>query len=299
MSEANALPIRSWLYVPGQRANMVSKSLGLEADALIYDLEDAVPPAAKAEARGVLTSLLASPPSPGSPLRWVRLNHPRHRELFAADLACALGLHVHGVVLPKVETVAQLESADAAMTAAEGRAGLEPGSTRLMFLLESPLGVVNAHPLAAALERTVAVSFGGEDFSREMGLPLERTDEARTLVYQRAAVATAAAAAGVQAVDVIWPGLDDLDGFAAEAAQARRLGFTGKAAIHPAQLPLVHAAFDPTPGEVAYAREVLAAYEEAVAGGTGAINHKGAFLEEPVIARARRVLALASRGQGR
>jgi citrate lyase subunit beta/citryl-CoA lyase len=111
-------------------------------------------------------------------------------------------------------------------------------------------------------------------------------------------LAITCAAAGVQAVDVIWTDLSDLDGLAAEAAQARRLGFTGKAAIHPDQIAPINQAFSPTDEEVAYAREVMAAHEVALAEGIGVINYKGAFLEEPVIARARHILELAKRAAG-
>ena len=287
--------VRSWLYVPGQRERMVRKSFELKADAVIYDLEDAVPIAEKQAARDLLTRLLGEPPALGTPRRYVRLNHPSHVELFAADLACAVRLSVDGIGLPKVETAGEVRAVADALDDAERDARVGVGSTRIMLLIESPLGLVNAYEIASASPRIVAIGFGAEDFSREMGLPLVKTAEAKEQLFARATVAVAAAAAGVQAVDVIWTDLADIDGVAEEAAQARRLGFTGKAAIHPDQIAPINAAFSPTQGEVAYAREVLAAYDAAVAQGTGAINYKGNFLEEPVIARARHVLALARR----
>ena len=289
--------IRSWLYVPGQREPMVRKSFGLPADAVIYDLEDAVPIAEKQAARDLLTRELADPPAAGTPRRYVRLNHPSHAEMFAADLACAVRLNVEGIGLPKVESAVEVRAVDDELTKAEREAGSETGATRIMLLIESPLGLVNAYAIAASSRRIVAIAFGAEDFSREMGMPLVKTGEAKEQIYARSAVAIAAAAAGVQSIDMIWTALSDLDGIAAEAAQARGMGFTGKAAIHPGQLAPINRAFTPSDDEVAYAREVLAAYDAAVAEGTGAINYKGAFLEEPVIARARHVLALADRGE--
>ena len=130
-----------------------------------------------------------------------------------------------------------------------------------MLLIESPLGLLNAYAIAASSPRIIAVSFGGEDFSRELGLPLVRTGEAKELIVARSNLAIAAAAAGVQSIDVIWTALDDLEGLEAEAGQARRLGFTGKAAIHPDQLATINQAFSPTPDEVAYAVRVISAYE--------------------------------------
>ena len=284
---------RSWLYVPAHKPRMIEKSLTLSADAVIYDYEDAVPPAEKERAREVLAGALPPSPPPGSSRRYVRVNNPRHERLFADDLRAALSLGVEGVVLPKMERADHVREASAALAEAERERGVAEGATRLCLLIESPLGVVNAYAICSADPRIVAVQFGGEDFSREMGLPLVRTGEAKELAHQRAATATACVAAGVQPVDVIWAGLGDVSGLEAEAAQARRLGYTGKAAIHPEQIAPINAAFSPTPEEIAYAREVIAALDEAIAEGTGVLNYHGAFLEEPVIARARRTLELA------
>ena len=222
--------VRSWLYVPAHKERMIARSLDLPADVVIYDYEDAVPPAEKVAARAVLAGALPATPPPGSPRRYVRVNHPRHEELFTDDVAAALGLCVEGIVLPKVESAEQVGAASGVLAAEERRAGLERGSTRLVLLVESPLGIVNAFDVCRADPRTVAVQFGGEDFSREMGLPLVRTREARELIYQRAAVATACAAAGVQAVDVIWTALDDLDGAGrgGRAGQTARLYVQGR-----------------------------------------------------------------------
>lgn len=295
MLNTNQPMIRSWLYVPGQRERMVQKSFELKADAVIYDLEDAVPIAEKQAARDMLTNYLSEPATSGAPRRFVRLNHPSHSEMFEADLACAVAMSVEGVGLPKVETPDEVRAVDAALGRHEEALGADLGSTKIMLLIESPLGLVNAHAIASASPRIIAVAFGAEDFSREMGLPLVKEGEAKDQLFARSTVAIAAAAAGVQAIDVIWTDLSDVDGFAEEAAQARRLGYTGKAAIHPDQIAPINAAFSPSPDEIKYAEEVLAAYNAAVAEGTGAINYKGAFLEEPVIARARHILALANR----
>ena len=286
--------VRSWLYVPGQRERMVVKSFELPADAVIYDLEDAVPIAEKQAARDLLTRVLGGRDTANAPRRYVRVNHPSRASVFEADLACAVGLSVEGIGIPKVETPDEMRHVDETLAGLERERGLAEGSTRIMLLIESPLGLLNAYAIAASSPRIIAVSFGGEDFSRELGLPLVRTGEAKELIVARSNLAIAAAAAGVQSIDVIWTALDDLEGLEAEAGQARRLGFTGKAAIHPDQLATINQAFSPTPDEVAYAVRVISAYEAAVADGTGAINYEGAFLEEPIIARARRILDLAS-----
>ncbi len=287
--------VRSWLYVPGQRERMLQKSFSLAADAVIYDLEDAVPIAEKQAARRLLAKYLTEPAPASAPRRFVRLNHPSRAEMFEADLACAVALSIEGIGLPKVETADEVHAVDDALTRHEEALGAKLGSTRIMLLIESPLGLVNAYEIASASSRIVAVAFGAEDFSREMGLPLVKQAEAKDQLFARSTIAIAAAAAGVESIDIIWTDLNDIVGIAAEAGQARRLGYTGKAAIHPDQIAPINAAFSPSGDEIAYAQEVLAAYNAAVAEGTGAINYKGAFLEEPVIARARHILALATR----
>ena len=295
MTNLPASIVRSWLYVPGHKERMIEKSFGLPADAVIYDLEDAVPIAEKQKARDMLTAMLGRVPSAGSPRRYVRVNHPSHAEVFEADLACAVSLGIEGVGLPKIERPDEVHHVSEVLDGHEREADVAIGTTRIMLLVESPLGLVNAHAIAASSERIIAVAFGGEDFSREMGLPLVRTGEAKELTFARSTVAIACAAAGVQSIDVIWTDLGDNDGVEREAEQARRLGYTGKAAIHPAQVEPINRAFSPTAEEVAYAREVMAVYDGAVAAGTGAINYNGTFLEEPVIARARHVLDMAKR----
>ena len=218
---------------PAER--MVVKSFELPADAVIYDLEDAVPIAEKQAARDLLTRVLGGRDTANAPRRYVRVNHPSRASVFAADLACAVELSVEGIGVPKVETPDEVRHVDETLAGLERERGLAEGSTRTMLLIESPLGLLNAYVIAASSPRTIAVSFGGEDFSRELGLPLVRTGEAKELIVARSNLAIAAAAAGVQSIDVIWTALDDLEGLEAEAGQARRLGFTGKAAIHPDQ----------------------------------------------------------------
>ena len=286
---------RSCLYVPAHKPRMIEKSLSLPADIVIYDYEDAVPPSMKIESRSILNEVLPPLPPPNSSRRYIRINHPRHTELFHDDIDAALYLNVEGLVIPKMETKEQVISVSKEISSLEQRHGIDIGSTKLIVLIESPLGLVNAYSICSADSRILAVQFGGEDYSREMGLPLVRTGEDKELLYQRAGAANAASAANVQATDVIWTALDELDGLRLEAAQARRLGFTSKAAVHPSQIEIINSAFNPTSEEIAYSREVINVLEKAIDEGTGVVNHNGVFLEEPVIARARRTIALAQR----
>ena len=286
---------RSFLYVPAHKPRMIEKSLSLPADIVIYDYEDAVPPAEKIFSRSVLKENLPTIPPIGSSRRYIRVNHLRHVDLFRDDIDAALSLNIEGIVVPKMETVDQVLHVSAEINSLEQKHSIETGKTRMIVLIESPLGVVNAYNICSADPRIIAVQFGGEDFSREMGLPLVRTREDKELLYQRSHVANASSAANVQSTDVIWTALDDLEGLQQEAAQARRLGFTSKAAVHPSQIDIINNAFNPTPEEVAYSKEVIGVLERAIAEGTGVVNYNGVFIEEPVVARARRTIELAER----
>ncbi len=140
----------------------------------------------------------------------------------------------------------------------------------------------------------MGLMFGAEDFGREMGLPLLREGEARDLLYARSAIATAAAAANVQAVDGVWPDLQDIEGLHRFALQARRLGFTGMSAIHPSQVDAINEIFSPTAAEIDYCKNVIAAFEAAQLRGEGSIAFGGQLIDLPIVGRARRMLALAA-----
>jgi citrate lyase beta subunit len=141
----------------------------------------------------------------------------------------------------------------------------------------------------------MGLTLGIEDFARALGLPLKREGEALDLQYPRAHLALVAASLGLQAVDGIWPRLDDVEGMARFAVQGRRLGMTGMSLLHPAQIPPCHDAYGPSPDDIAYAEEVLKAYAEAEASGQSAVSLRGQFLDPPIVDRARRTVALAAR----
>ena len=267
----------------------MAKAQERPADALIFDLEDSVPPSEKERARAAVVGLLEASPYSGRSLRYVRVNALPLRQELEADLEAVVRPGLDGLLVPKVETpdaVRQVASLVAALESARGMTSETP----LLVAIESPVGLLNAPAIAASSSRVVGLNLGAEDFGRELGLPLRREGEALELLYVRSALAIAASAARVQAVDGVWTGLDDADGLAIEAQQARRLGFTGKTAIHPSQLAPINDAFTPAPDEVAYAREVVAAYREAVAQGSGAVALRGQMLDPPVVERAQRVL---------
>jgi len=298
MDQRNAL-LRSWMFVPGNRQRMIEKSLGVRVDAVMMDIEDGVAPAEKDTARQQIAACLdqvaaqlKSGKSVTTPARFVRINavgHERSRD----DLAAVVRPGLEGLVVPKVETADQIKSVSEILDHRELKLGLPQGTVRILAALESPQGLFNAFSIATASPRVIGLLFGAEDFSRELNLPLRREGEARDLIYARSSLVTAAACAHVQAVDGVWPDLQDTEGLKVFALQSRRLGFSGISVIHPAQVEIANAAFTPTAEEIDYARQVLEAFDEARARGEGAVAFGGQLLDLPIVDRARQTLDLA------
>ncbi|MCL5943040.1 MAG: CoA ester lyase [Actinobacteria bacterium] len=282
MGDAN----RSWLFIPGSSEKMLGKAPALEADAVILDLEDAVAPHLKSEARRLCSEAVSA-----GGIRaqvFVRIN-PLETSMGREDLSALVRPGLTGIVLPKAENRAQIEALDAVLREEEKRAGLEPGSIEVAPLVETPRGVLNAASLARAA-RVCALCLGGEDLSLALGA--RRTPEGRELDFARGMLVTAAAAAGKQAVDTVWTDVRDTDGLARECRQMRDLGYTGKLAIHPAQIVAIHEAFSPKQEEIAQARRVVETFEAA---GSGVVSLDGKMLDAPVVERARRLVARAER----
>jgi citrate lyase subunit beta/citryl-CoA lyase len=290
--------LRSWMFVPGDKQRMLDKALGLHVDALMMDIEDGVAPAEKDNARRQIAAALDSiaarlegEPALTTPARYVRVNAVGS-ERMRDDLATVVRPGIEGLVVPKVETSEQIAIVEKILGRREVEAKVPDGSVRLLVAIESPIGLFNAYSIAASSRRITGLIFGAEDFCREMGLPLRREAEASDLIYARSHIATAAAAAHVQAVDGVWTDLKDAEGLAHHALRARRLGMSGLSIIHPSQIDAANAAFTPTREEMEYAAEVLQAFEEARARGDGAIALRGQLLDYPIVDRARQTVAL-------
>ncbi|MFN4020774.1 MAG: HpcH/HpaI aldolase/citrate lyase family protein [Erythrobacter sp.] len=261
----------SLLFVPGSRADRFAKARAAGAGLTVIDLEDAVAPADKHSARAAALAQVA-----GAPKGWaIRINAVRT----AAGIRDLAAL-IDAAVLPDTLLVPMVEDAgDLAVIAG----ALGERCPQLIPLIETPRGL--RHALAVARHpKVAAIMFGGGDFSGELGVELAW----EPLLAARQQFVLACAEARKPAIDVPFVGLDDETGLASECARARALGFSAKAAIHPAQLRAIHLAFQPSEAEVAEAREALAAYE---AGGGQAIRFRGRMLEAPLIVRYRAVLA--------
>jgi citrate lyase subunit beta/citryl-CoA lyase len=280
--------MRSVLYAPADRGDRIQKALsdGV-ADVVVGDLEDAVAPDRKAEARRQLLAAWNAVPESIS-LRAVRIN-AWPSKLAEEDLEAVLPGRPDIVAVPKCEQVADLRSLDLKLKEYEGRHGFPVGSIHILAILETAAGVLSARELAGACKRILAVAFGAEDLAADAGL--RRSKDNWEVMVPRSTVALAAAAAGVAALDMITADPRDLERTASEAVEARALGYSGKMCIHPLQVVAVHEAFRPTAQELDWARRVVAAVEKADIAAGGVVVVDGRMVDVPFIRQARRILA--------
>jgi len=199
---------RSWMFVPGHRQRMIEKAMGLNADAIMLDLEDGVAPEEKATARQLIGNALERLRENTLPKQFVRINAIGHQRM-DADLDAVLRPGLDGLVLPKVETPEEVRAVESVIAEREEGLGKEPGSIRFLVAIESPVGLLKAAEIAASSTRVIGLMFGAEDFGRELGLPTTREGEAQELLYARSSLVISAAAAHVQAVDGVWVDLQD------------------------------------------------------------------------------------------
>jgi citrate lyase beta subunit len=291
--------LRSWMFVPGDRQRMIDKALALHADAIMMDIEDGVAPTEKENARRQIGASLEEvaeraeeDPNYRTPARYVRVNAVGS-ERFIEDIKAVVRPGLEGLVVPKVDTIAQIRTVEDELGRAEVAHHMPGGTVKLLIAIESPVGLFNAHAIASSSVRIIGLLFGAEDFTREINLPMRREAEAVDLIYARSHIATAAAAAHVQAVDGVWVDLNDMEGMRRFALQARRLGMSGISIIHPSQIDEANAAFTPTKEDIEYAQAVVNAFEDARARGLGAIAFRGQLLDYPIVDRARATVALA------
>jgi citrate lyase subunit beta/citryl-CoA lyase len=268
---------------------MLAKAVTMAPDAYVPDLEDSVPTDEKANARDVTSSFLPKLADRG-PLVIPRVNS-LGSGLLEDDLATVVGPGVFGVSVGKIDGPDDVERISSTVEVLEQAAGLPLGGVRLIPWIETARAVVNAYAIAVASPRVVALAFGAEDFTNDMGI--ERTDEDVEISYPRSVVCVAARAAGILALDTPYFSFRDPEGLARDALEARRLGFKGKFAIHPAQIEVINETFAPSPVEIEHARRVVRAFEEAERAGRGATSLDGRVIDVPVVERARNLLELA------
>jgi len=291
---ARALTFRSWHFVPGASEKMLARAASLDADALILDLEDSVAPADKPAARERVAQWLDATPTAAA--RIVRIN-PLATEWGAADLAMA-AVRADAVMAPKIESLADLRAIDERLAAHERETRREAHPVGVAAIAtETPRAVFHLDEIARG-PRLIAITWGAEDLSAAIGASSARGVDGRYLEVFRLArslALLAAASAGIAAVDGVYTRLDDDAGLRAEADEAAAMGFLGKLTIHPRQIAITNAAFEPAPPAVAHARELVAAYAVHAASGRGAFSFGGEMIDAPHLARAQALLARAAR----
>ena len=281
--------LRSLLFVPGNRDNMLEKAIGLRPDAVVPDMEDSVPLAEKANAREMIGVFLPRLAEAGHQI--IPRVNALHSGLMEDDLAAVVGPYVAAVSVGKVGSADDARRIADIVGRTEIAAGVPFGSTGLALWVETAGAIVNAFSICKASKRVTAIAFGGEDLTNDMAIP--RTESEREIAYPRSVVAVAARAAGVLALETPYFNYRDDEGLRRNSTASRNLGFRGRFAIHPSQIEGINASYMPSAEEIEQARRVVAAFAEAEGRGSAATSLDGMVIDVPVVERARKVLAAA------
>jgi citrate lyase subunit beta/citryl-CoA lyase len=277
---------RSLLFVPVTKENFVAKAHTRGADAIILDLEDSIAPAEKDAARRALPAAVKAVAQGGADVV-VRINRPM--ELAVVDIAAAVIPGVSALMLPKVMGPEHVKLLAEVVAAREAAAGLDAGSVRFIAIIETPDALAALGAIAAADPRVVALGIGAEDLATELG----GAPTGDALYVYAMLVVAGARAAGVLPLGSVgrFADFSDLDGYRESLKRSRGLGFACAACIHPAHVPIINEEYGVSAAEADRARRLIAAFEQAVAAGQGAVAFEGAMIDLPVVERARRLLA--------
>jgi citrate lyase subunit beta/citryl-CoA lyase len=285
MSDAAVVrPRRSVLYMPGANERALEKAKGLAADAIIFDLEDAVAPDAKADARGRVAAAVTSGEYGNRELT-IRVNG-LDTAWHADDLRAAAEAGPAAVVVPKVGSVADVAAIEKGLEAAGA-----PDHTAIWAMVETPVAMLHAEEIAAASERLTVLVMGTNDLAKE--LHAEHVPGRQPLLTGLGLCLLAARATGKVILDGVYNDIQDADGFAAECLQGRQLGFDGKTLIHPSQIDPANEVWAPAAEAVEDARALIATFEAGVAEGKGVVTHNGRMVENMHVDNARRLIALS------
>ena len=280
---------RSMLFVPGANAAMLSNAFIYPADALMFDLEDAVAVREKDAARRLV---------------YHALQHPLYRDIETIvrvnaldsqwgidDLEAVVRAGVDIVRLPKTDTADDVIAMEKEIARIELECGRKPGSTGMLAAIESAKGILQAPAIALASPRLIGIALGAEDYVRD--IRTERSADGIELLFARCTILQAARAAGIQAFDTVYSDDNNEEGFLREAAHIKQLGFDGKSLVNPRQITLLHNLYAPTQKDVDHAKRVVEAAEAAEREGLGVVSLNGKMIDSPIIARAHLVLSRA------
>ena len=290
MSDASdrRLPVwRSALYVPANVPRFIDGAHRRGADAIIVDLEDSVPLAERPAARRDLQATAENVARGGADVI-VRINRPWRQAML--DLEAAISPRVTALAVTKVDSADHIRLVGEVVSELEAERGIPVGTTKFTAMIETADAWFRMPEIAKASERIVALTLGGEDFALSVGM----VPNAEGLFLPKQQLAIAARAAGVLPLGFVGTVADyqDLDAFRETVRRSRRLGFRGASVIHPAQIPILNEEFTPSADDVASARKIVAAYDEAIAAGRGSISVDGKMVDVPVVLRAQETLAI-------
>jgi citrate lyase subunit beta/citryl-CoA lyase len=288
---------RSYLFVPADSDKKIAKAREFAADAVIYDLEDAVLPQARPEARLRLAEHLSGNRHNRQSSQFVRIN-PIASEDAPKDLAAVMAGAPDGIALPKAHAPNDIADLGARLDALEKEHGLRPGATRILpVATETPRALFSLGDYATVAERLVGITWGAEDLAAAVGAMSKKGDDGEEwsdpFKLARSLCLFAAAAAETAAVDTLYADFRDHDGLKLSAARARRDGFTGKLAIHPGQVDIINNAFTPSTEEIAEAQAIIDLFAENP--NAGALSLNGRMIDMPHLVQARKIMALARR----
>jgi citrate lyase subunit beta/citryl-CoA lyase len=282
---------RTMLFVPGGNERFLTKALGLPVDCVILDLEDSVSLDKKALAREALGEALKTADF-GQKEKVVRIN-PLETEYGKPDIAVVTRGRPDMLLLPKVGRPEDVVACDTLITEAEKKAGLPPGSIGLMAMIETPLGIVNIDAIALASPRMEGLIFGAADYTRETRGTI--TPDRAELHYPMSRILLAARVAVIDDIDTPYFDITDPEGLQQHTQQAKDMGYDGKSIIHPSQVEVVNQIFTPTMDEVAHAKRVIKAFENARKAGKGVTQLDGKLVENVHVEMAQRILMIAEK----
>lgn len=281
---------RALLFMPGDDRHKIEKAASFNVDAVIMDLEDGVAQNGKENARQITAQALREVDF-GLAERFVRLNS-FESGLVHDDFKAVIEGHPEGFLLPKIEYAGQIQDLASWCTRSETRHGWPDNSLRIIAIVETAMGIVNLRDIATASPRLIALAFGAEDLASSMGAV--RTPDGWEVFYARSAVALYAKAFNLQAIDSPYIHLKVDDSLLkAETEKARYMGYTGKFAIHPKQVPVIQQVFTPTPHEVAEARALIDAHDAYQSAGSGVFAYEGRMVDMPMVRAAQQIIERA------
>lgn len=290
--------LRTLLFAPGNHPRKVEKVFGCKADAVILDLEDAVANSEKVATRTPVLAALQNNYSRGDDrsLGYVRVNSMDTDYCFA-DIHHMVANGVDGIMLPKVESRQQLFAAEWMIASLEADRGITPGSIDLLPIIETARGIRDINDICDSGTRVKRLAFGAADYTIDVNM--DWSNDEFEFEHARTAIAVASRAAGLEPpIDSVWVEIKDEAGFQRSCERARKLGFQGKMCIYPPQIQTCNAAFSPSAEQVAQAEQIIKAFEQAESEGSASIQLDGQFIDYPIVEKARRVMALATKING-